>query len=68
MRHRESRKERTIKAFCGGPTGSPGDAGNEEAGKKLDAAIEAGVNSVTVTFPQQKEPPVEITEAPENAA
>ena len=44
------------------------DAGNEEAGKKLGAAIEQAVNSATLSLPEQKEPPVEITEALENAA
>jgi integrase len=44
------------------------DSGNEEAGRKLGAAIEAAVNSVTLAAPQQKEPPVETTEALENAA
>ncbi|MFZ0279227.1 MAG: tyrosine-type recombinase/integrase [Candidatus Sulfotelmatobacter sp.] len=41
---------------------------NEEAGKKLGAAIEQAVNSAALSLPQQKEPPVEITEALENAA
>jgi integrase len=44
------------------------DASNEEAGKKLGAAIEQAVNSAALSLPQQKEPPVETTEALENAA
>jgi integrase len=49
-------------------THSLGDEGNEEAGRKLGAEIEEAVNSVTLFAPQQQEPPVEITEALENAA
>jgi integrase len=41
---------------------------NEEAGKKLGAAIEQAVNSAALSLPQQQEPPVVITEALENAA
>ena len=48
------------------------DAGNEKAGKELGAAIEQEVvkaeNSVTLSAPEQKEPPVEIPEALENVA
>jgi hypothetical protein len=48
------------------------DTGNEEAGRKLGTAIEQEVvkaeNSVTLSLPQQKEPPIEIAEALEDAA
>lgn len=49
-------------------THSLGDAGNAEAGRKLGAAIEAEVNSVSLSAPRQQEPPVMITEALENTA
>jgi hypothetical protein len=49
-------------------THSLGDEGNEDAGRKLGAAIEEAANSVTLSAPEQEEPPVEITEALENAA
>jgi integrase len=44
------------------------DSGNGEAGQKLGVAIEQAVNSITVSLPEQQEPPVEMTEALENAA
>ncbi len=49
-------------------THSLGDSANAEAGRRLGAVLEDAVNSVALTLPQQLEPPVEITEALENAA